>query len=113
MILPLKQAAALHGCYKHIATARDVFQFNNRRMVHLVTHYVTSNSKYSINLTLNLKLLYDYHAARPPQHRSSLGESFAEQRGQNNSDGEYMGFGLTERFDCLDWVKYMNSRFGT
>ncbi len=29
---------------------------------------------------------------------------FAEQRGQNNSGGDYMGFGVTERRDCLDWV---------
>ena len=46
-------------------------------------------------------------------HRNNCTVLYAEQRGQNNSDGEYMGFGLTERFDCLDWVKYMNSRFGT
>lgn len=28
---------------------------------------------------------------------------FAEQRGQNNSGGDYMGFGLLERYDCADW----------
>ncbi len=31
---------------------------------------------------------------------------FAEQRGQGQSGGEYMGFGLTERFDCLDWITW-------
>jgi len=29
---------------------------------------------------------------------------FAEQRGQNNSGGDYMGFGLLERYDCADWA---------
>ena len=29
---------------------------------------------------------------------------FAEQRGQNDSAGEYMGFGLLERHDCRDWA---------
>ena len=29
---------------------------------------------------------------------------FAEQRGQNNSGGAYMGFGLLERYDCADWA---------
>ena len=37
---------------------------------------------------------------------------YAEQRGQNNSGGEYMGFGLMERYDCLDWVRWVNSRTG-
>ena len=38
---------------------------------------------------------------------------FAEQRGQNNSGGDYMGFGMLERYDCRDWVNWINSRFGT
>ena len=33
---------------------------------------------------------------------------FAEQRGQNNSGGSCMGFGLLERHDCLEWIKYLN-----
>lgn len=37
---------------------------------------------------------------------------FAEQRGQGNSGGAYMGFGMTERYDCLDWVRWINSRTG-
>jgi len=31
---------------------------------------------------------------------------YAEQRGHGNSGGEYMGFGLLERYDCLDWLKW-------
>lgn len=37
---------------------------------------------------------------------------YIEQRGQNNSGGEYMGFGLTERFDCLDWITWVIGRCG-
>ncbi len=37
---------------------------------------------------------------------------FAEQRGQGQSGGDYMGFGLTERFDCLDWVHWVQERAG-
>lgn len=29
---------------------------------------------------------------------------FVEQRGQKGSSGDYMGFGLLERFDCQSWV---------
>ena len=33
---------------------------------------------------------------------------YAEQRGQNNSGGDYMGFGMIERYDCAEWVKWIN-----
>ena len=35
---------------------------------------------------------------------------FADQRGQGNSGGDYMGFGLLERYDCLDWINWVNER---
>lgn len=34
---------------------------------------------------------------------------YIEQRAQSNSGGDYMGFGLIERYDCLDWVKWVVS----
>ncbi len=37
---------------------------------------------------------------------------YAEQRGQNNSGGKYIGFGLTERYDCLEWIAWVQKRFG-
>ncbi len=37
---------------------------------------------------------------------------YAEQRGQGESGGEYMGFGLLERYDCCDWAAYINERIG-
>lgn len=37
---------------------------------------------------------------------------FAEQRGQGESGGDYMGFGLLERYDCRDWATYINERVG-
>ncbi len=33
---------------------------------------------------------------------------YVEQRAHGKSDGEYMSFGLLERYDCLDWVKWVN-----
>ena len=32
---------------------------------------------------------------------------FAEQRGQNESGGDQMGFGLIERFDCFSWITHL------
>lgn len=33
---------------------------------------------------------------------------FAEQRGQGDSGGSHISFGLQERYDCLDWIYYLN-----
>ncbi len=38
---------------------------------------------------------------------------YAEQRGQNESGGKSMGFGITERRDCISWINYSNKIFGT
>lgn len=35
---------------------------------------------------------------------------YAEQRGQGESGGEYMGFGMIERYDCLDWICWVNEK---
>lgn len=37
---------------------------------------------------------------------------YAEQRGQGSSGGDYMGFGLLERHDCLDWIRWALERAG-
>ncbi len=46
-------------------------------------------------------------------HENGCSVLYAEQRGQGESGGDSMGFGLTERYDCLDWVNYINERFGS
>jgi len=36
---------------------------------------------------------------------------YVEQRGQNNSGGEYMGFGILERFDCVKWAEWVYKKY--
>lgn len=36
---------------------------------------------------------------------------FIEQRCQGGSDGEYIGFGLLERYDCLEWAKWAHEKY--
>ncbi|MBR6772410.1 MAG: alpha/beta hydrolase [Clostridia bacterium] len=38
---------------------------------------------------------------------------YPDQRGQQGSGGDYMSFGMLERFDCLDWADWVNERCGT
>jgi len=37
---------------------------------------------------------------------------YVDQRAQGQSEGEYMSFGVYERFDCIEWVKYAAKKFG-
>ena len=45
-------------------------------------------------------------------HDNGCSVIYAEQRGQNNSQGDYIGFGLAERFDCLSWINWASSENG-
>ena len=50
----------------------------------------------------------DFGAVSEFWHSNSCNVLYTEQRGQNNSEGQYMGFGITERYDCLDWIRWLN-----
>lgn len=52
----------------------------------------------------------DFGAIAPFWFENDCAVLFAEQRGQGNSGGDYMGFGLLERYDCLDWIGWINER---
>ncbi len=52
----------------------------------------------------------DFGVIAPFWFETDCAVLFAEQRGQGNSGGEYMGFGLLERYDCLDWIGWVNER---
>lgn len=41
-------------------------------------------------------------------HNEGCSILFAEQRAQNNSEGDYITFGYMERYDCLDWINFVN-----
>lgn len=52
---------------------------------------------------------------------SAMAEYFMEQgynalivdhRSHGKSEGEYIGFGILDRFDCLKWIDYVNDRLG-
>lgn len=36
----------------------------------------------------------------------------ADQRGHGKSGGKNITFGIRERYDCLEWIRYLNRRFG-
>ena len=52
----------------------------------------------------------DFGAIAPFWREEECSVLYAEQRGQNASGGDYMGFGMIERYDCLEWLKWVNAR---
>ncbi len=43
-------------------------------------------------------------------HENECAVLYPDQRGQGESEGDYMTFGLLERFDCLEWIKWVNEK---
>lgn len=54
----------------------------------------------------------DFGTIAPFWHQNGCCVLYAEQRGQGSSGGEYIGFGMMERYDCLEWVKWVNTHWG-
>lgn len=54
----------------------------------------------------------DFGSTAPFYHQNDCTIIFPDQRAQNGSGGDYIGFGVLERHDCLLWVKYAVERFG-
>ena len=54
----------------------------------------------------------DFGSTAEFYHNNNCTMVFPDQRGQNGSGGEYIGFGVLERHDCLLWVRYVTERFG-
>ena len=53
------------------------------------------------NWQRDFAVIYDFW------HDSGCTVLFAEQRGQGESEGDHMGFGMIERYDCIEWVKWL------
>lgn len=50
----------------------------------------------------------DFGAVSEFWHSNDCNVLYVEQRGQAQSEGRYIGFGITERFDCLSWIERLN-----
>lgn len=46
-------------------------------------------------------------------HKNNCSVLYVEQRGQNNSGGQYIGFGMLERYDCVEWLKWISENFSS
>lgn len=56
--------------------------------------------------------LQEYAAYAPFYHDLGFNIVMPDARAHGESDGEYIGFGCLDRFDCQDWIKWAQERFG-
>lgn len=79
--------------------------------IHLVGHFYPCENAKRIIIAMHgwrSSWSQDFGLIADFWHNSGCSVLFAEQRGQGESGGDYMGFGLLERHDCLEWVKWAN-----
>lgn len=92
----------------------ETVEMTSRDGEHLVGHFFEAENAKRIIIAMHgwrSSWTRDFGAISDFWHKNGCSVLYAEQRGQNNSSGEYMGFGMLERYDCLDWINFVNDRF--
>lgn len=54
----------------------------------------------------------DFSCSAPFYYSLGFNLLVIDQRAHGRSDGNYIGFGALERYDCLKWIDYIANRFG-
>ena len=98
-------AAALEnaGCETVTITAHDGVQ--------MVGHWQTCEEPERVIIAMHgwrSTWAKDFGVVAESWHKQHCNVLYVEQRGQDGSGGDYMGFGLLERYDCLDWINWVN-----
>lgn len=45
-------------------------------------------------------------------HHQGFNVIMPDHRAHGDSEGDYVGFGILDRYDCISWIKYIIGRFG-
>lgn len=103
--------AEISAEFKNLAF-EDV-EITSRDGINLVGHWFECENAKRIIIAMHgwrSDWTHDFAAVSDFWHKNGCSVLYAEQRGQNNSGGDHMGFGMLERFDCLDWINWVNER---
>lgn len=106
-----KQEAAL----RLEKTENELVRITSRDGVALTGHWIAQKDPKRVIIAMHgWRSSWSWDFGVPSEFWAQSGCSvlYAEQRGQGESGGDYMGFGLTERYDCLDWIQWVTGRCG-
>ncbi len=91
-------------------TPMQVIEITSDDGITLVGHYYPAENAKRIILAMHgwrSTWADDFGMVADFWHSNGCSVLFAEQRGQNDSGGEYISFGLLERHDCRNWIDYI------
>ncbi len=86
----------------------EITSFDGTR---LVGHYFRASKPKRIIIAMHgwrSAWNYDFSGFTEFFEKNGCSVLYPEQRGQNASGGDYMGFGIVERHDCLAWAKHIS-----
>ena len=95
------------------ARPHEVIRLQSRDGTPLVGHWMAVPTPKRVIIAMHgWRSAWDHDFGLVAQFFQNNGCSvlYAEQRGQGGSGGDHMGFGLTERYDCLDWINWVNRK---
>ena len=102
---------------KHLAAyPHQVIHIQGQDGTHLVGHWLPVHDPKRVVIAMHgwrSAWDHDFGLVADFFRNNGCNVLYAEQRGQCGSGGAHMGFGLTERYDCLDWVHWVNEKLGT
>lgn len=110
---PMLLAAEEAGKELERCGCRDV-QIQSHDGIPLVGHWYHNPNAKRIIVAMHgwrSSWLNDFGMISAFLHENECSVLYAEQRAQNNSGGEYITFGLMERYDCAQWVKWVNDQY--
>ena len=97
------------------AHPHQVIHIQSRDGTHLVGHWLPVHEPKRVVIAMHgwrSAWDHDFGLVADFFRNNSCSVLYAEQRGQGGSGGAHMGFGLTERYDCLDWIHWVNQKLG-
>ena len=97
-------------------TPHETVEITSRDGLKLVGHWFESEHPKRVILAAHgwkASWYRDFGYSYPFLKSEDCSILYIEQRGQGGSEGRYIGFGLLERFDVLDWLSWIEKRCGT
>ncbi len=101
--------------FRLASKAHETVEIQSRDGIHLLGHWMPARNQKRIVIAMHgwrSSWDNDFGMVGDFLQENECSVLYTEQRGQGGSGGAYMGFGLMERYDCLDWVNWANARTG-
>ncbi len=77
----------------------DFFYAENSKKMAILLHGYTSNGMSCASFASYL-------------YKQGISCLLVDNRAHGQSEGKYIGFGILDRYDCLEWIEYVRERFG-